>query len=136
MAHLGFQYAAKFVLGESDGQMLAPGSYFTAINVHNPGVEPVRFRKKVAVALPGQKPGRVSKFVTASLKPDQAFDIDPRDIRKIAGPAEPFFTGFVVIESPMELDVVAVYTAAGAERVVATLALERVPARHVFLPTI
>ena len=44
-----FQYAAKFVCGKSDGDELAPGVYFTAINVHNPTERDVTFRKKFAV---------------------------------------------------------------------------------------
>jgi hypothetical protein len=41
-----------------------------------------------------------------------------------------FLKGFVVIESEVELDVVAVYTAAGAQKQVETLHTERVPARR------
>ena len=32
----GFQYAVKFVRGKSAGPVVAPGTYFTAINLHNP----------------------------------------------------------------------------------------------------
>jgi hypothetical protein len=42
--------------------VVAPGRYFTAINVHNPGYTLARLRKKVAVALPGEKAGPVSRF--------------------------------------------------------------------------
>jgi hypothetical protein len=31
-----FQYAARFVCGKSAGQVVAPGVYSTAVNVHNP----------------------------------------------------------------------------------------------------
>ena len=34
-----FQYAAKFVCGKSAGHIVAPGVYFTAVNVHNPKYE-------------------------------------------------------------------------------------------------
>lgn len=130
MPSLRYQYAVKFVLGKSDGRMFVPGSYSTAINVHNPLRRPVVFYKKVAVALPGQKPGRVTDFEPAKLGPDEAFDIDEDDVRRIARSKASPFTGFVVIESPEELDVVAVYTA-GSGRGVKTLALERVPARKI-----
>lgn len=125
-----YQYAVKFVLGKSDGRMFVPGSYSTAINVHNPLRKPVAFYKKVAVALPRQEPGPVTEFLPARLGPDEAFDIDESDIRRIARHKASPFTGFVVIESPEELDVVAVYTA-GSGRGVKTLALERVPARKI-----
>src|SRR5262249_51569475 len=45
-----FEYAVKFVCGKSEGKIVAPGEYFTAINVHNPNDEkPVGFRKKFAI---------------------------------------------------------------------------------------
>jgi hypothetical protein len=124
-----FQYAAKFVCGKGDGRVVAPGVYFTAINVHNPADEAAVFRKKVAVALPGEKPGPVSRFFDARLGPDEAFEIDCPDILRHAATRGDFLKGFVVIETDVELDVVAVYTAAGASRQIETLELERVPAR-------
>jgi hypothetical protein len=53
----GFQYAVKFVCGKGDGNILAPGRYFTAINVHNPTDQTINFSKKFAIALPGERPG-------------------------------------------------------------------------------
>jgi hypothetical protein len=128
--NLFFQYAVKFICGKSDGEILAPGVYFTAINVHNPHYAPVTFRKKVAIALPGEKPGKVSGFFRARLGPDEAFEIDCADIRKHAESDERFIKGFVVIESPVELDVVAVYTASGATGQIETLDIERVSPRR------
>ncbi len=57
-----FQYAVKVVCGKSDGKVVVPGTYLTAINVHNPTEKTIGFRKKFAMALPGQWPGPVSKF--------------------------------------------------------------------------
>ena len=128
-----FQYAAKFFLGKSTGTVLAPGVYFTAINVHNPTYSTVAFRFKIAVALPGVKPGPVSAFFPARLGPDEALEIDSPDILKRAGANAEFLKGFVVIESPVELDVVAVYTASGSTGQIETLHTERVPARRVEL---
>lgn len=71
-----FQYAVKVVLGRSSGDVVAPGEYWTAVNVHNPWYKTVYFRKKVAIALPGEQPGRVSPFFEAKLGPDEAFEID------------------------------------------------------------
>jgi hypothetical protein len=131
-----FQYAAKFVCGKSPGEVVAPGVYFTAVNVHNPTYRTVDLRVKVALALPGLKPGAVSKFYDAKLGPDEALEIDCPDIFnpeifKFREPMQAdFLKGFVVIESEVELDVVAVYTAAGREKQVETLHTERVPARR------
>ena len=124
-----FQYAVKFVCGISDGRVVAPGAYFTAINVHNPNERGIGFRKKFAIALPGERPGPVSKFFDAKLGPDEAFEIDCPDILRRTDTRERFLKGFAVIESALELDVVAVYTAAGATRQVETMEIERVKPR-------
>jgi hypothetical protein len=122
------QYAVKFVCGKPNTPVAAPGQYFTAINVHNPARQPVAFKKKIAVALPGEKAGPVTHFFDVKLGPDEALEIDCPDILKHAR-ARDFLKGFVVIETSFELDVVAVYTAAGSTRQVETLFIERVPQR-------
>jgi hypothetical protein len=124
-----FQYAAKLVCGRPEAEELAPGQYFTAINVHNPTERDVALRKKIAVAGRGERPGPVSNFVDTRLGPDEALEIDCPDLRAHAGADEALLKGFVVIESDVELDVVAVYTAAGDSGQVQTLHMERVPAR-------
>ena len=128
--HSVFQYAVKFVCGKSDGKVVAPGTYLTAVNVHNPSEKTVGFRKKVAIALPGQKAGQVSKFFDSKIGPDEALEIDCVDIFKLTQSNLNFLKGFVVIESEVELDVVAVYTAAGAAGQVETLQVERVSPRR------
>jgi hypothetical protein len=95
-----FQYAVKVVLGKSEGEVVAPGEYWTAINVHNPTYTTVKFRKKVAIGLPSEQPGRVTPFFEAKLGPDEALEIDRRDIFRHAD-SDRFLKGFVVIESPM-----------------------------------
>ena len=126
----GFQYAVKFICGKSPGRILAPGVYFTAINVHNPTRGTISFNKKVAIALPEEKPGRVSQFFEARLRADEALEIDCPDILRHAQSTDEFLKGFVVIQSRVELDVVAVYTAIGGTDRVETLAIERVPPRR------
>ncbi len=124
-----FQYAVKFVCGKSPGRVVAPGEYFTAINVHNPNERGIAFKKKFAIALPGEHAGRVSRFFDAKLGPDEAFEIDCPDIFRRTETTEGFLKGFAVLETPQELDVVAVYTAAGATGRVETMELERVNPR-------
>lgn len=124
------QYSVKFVCGASCGGPVAPGSYFTAINIHNPTDKPIRFRKKVAVALPGERPGHVSAFTFNTLGPDEALEIDCADIYNRVGlPECCFLKGFVVIQSLVELDVVAVYSAAGADKMLETLDIEYIAPR-------
>jgi len=130
-----FQYAAKFVCGKSEGKVVAPGVYFTAVNVHNPTYTTISFRVKLAVAYPGLKPGPVSEFHDARLGPDEALEIDCPDIFnpeifKHAATKADFLKGFIVIESEVELDVVTVYTAAGRDGQIETLHTERVSPRH------
>ncbi len=127
------QYAAKFVCGKSAGSVVSPGVYFTAVNVHNPSDVAIRLRVKVAVALPGLKPGAVSKFMDAKLGPDEALEIDCPDIFKISEMRVDFLKGFVVIQCNTELDVVAVYTASGSTGQIESLHTERVPPRRVEL---
>jgi hypothetical protein len=115
------QYAAKFVCGKAGGEQtetfnVAPGSYFTTINVHNPALtSAVRFRKKFAVANPNEEGGKISEWFAVTLKADQALQIDCGSIYKHLGiAAGTFIDGFAVIQmfntSP-QLDVVGVYTA-------------------------
>jgi hypothetical protein len=127
-----FQYAAKFVCGKTDGDELAPGVYFTAVNVHNPTEREVIFHKKFALpGLESEQSGKTPKEpFDAQLQPDATLEIDCPDVRKHTGVDDGFLKGFVVLESEVELDVVAVYTAAGGDGQVETLHIERVPPRR------
>lgn len=137
------QYAVKLVQGIapklSDASFIAPGRYFTAINVHNPSTcERVRFRWKVALAtLDAGTVSIITPFQDATLRPDEALEIDAVDVaRRLNVRPTQFAKGFVVIESPCELDVVAVYTmlpAGGPIEAPSAVAFhtERVPARKI-----
>ena len=129
-----FQYAVKFICGRSTGDAVAPGVYYTAINIHNPSDDDVTFAKKFAVAFPWQRPGPVSRQIDGKLGPDEACEIDCQEIRERTETDAEFVKGFVVIESKVELDIVAVYTAAGREELVETLYMERVPPRQMGVP--
>lgn len=111
-----FAYSAKFVCGPPRGDLpVVRGTYATTVNIHNPHFQEVNFRKKAVIALPQRDPrGPISEFVREGLKADEALGVDCRDIRDLFGPAiplPPLIEGFVVIYSPVQLDVVAVYTA-------------------------
>ncbi len=135
LERVAFQYAVKFVCGQSKGSVVAPGVYWTAINVHNPNINirGVQFRKTFVIALPGEKPGPVSPSFPASLGPNEALEIDWPDIREhLHYDGDDLLKGFVVIDSGVELDVVAVYTALGPGEQAVTIHTERVPARKRF----
>ena len=129
---LPLQYAVKFVCGKTDKPVgVAPGSYFTLVNVHNPGRETAVFLKKFAVAFPEQKPGPVTELIKAALKPDNAFSVECHEIMERTHSSS-FVEGFMVIESRTELDVVGVYTTVGASGgQIQTMEIERVPVRKV-----
>jgi hypothetical protein len=129
------EYAVKFVCGRSDGEgSFAAGTYFTAINVHNP-TRAARIAEKVALADLG-RPGPMTDLRPGlSLRYDQAIEFDCRWIARrlrAAGITPPdLFTGFLVLQSGSLLDVVAVYTASGRDNGVSTMHTERVPVRRV-----
>jgi len=131
-----FQYAVKIVCGIATDAGAAPspvtpGRYFTAVNIHNPSkCDTVTFLWKVAIA--GiEKAGPVSRFNRAQLGPDQALELDCPQFSRLF-PNLGFIKGYLVIQSPEELDVVAVYTSTTVTQVpVNTFFTERVPARCV-----
>ncbi len=111
-----FQYAAKFVCGTNPAKTfrVVPGTYATAINIHNPNSKRVRFTKKVALTFPPaeQAPGGVSETFEDTLDPDEALEVDCEEIPFGLEPGTPYMKGFVIIKSNRSLDVTAVYTLA------------------------
>src|SRR4051794_13591344 len=92
--HVTFQYTVKVVCGRSTGEVVAPGVYLTAVNVHNPEDTKIRFSPKVAVALPGLKPGRVSNLHDVAL--GQALEVGCPGMRSLAAIKDRFLKGFGV----------------------------------------
>ncbi len=114
-----FQYAVKFLCtsnlpGTSQTTTsLLPGAYATVVNIHNPNSKVAGFRMKLAVATSTEiDPPLISDFIKEKLRPDQATKVDCSRIREFNLQLIHGFEGFLVIESTLSLDVVAVYTAA------------------------
>jgi len=126
-------YAAKFVCGRADEKLVSQGSYFTNVNVHNPSpFNKAVYIKRFAIALPDERPGKISAFFVGSLGPDEAMTIDCNNIYKHTQvPPGTFLEGFALIYALVELDVVSVYTAGHNE--VETFHTERVPPRRLVL---
>ena len=103
-------YAAKFVCGKSDQKIASPGQYFTMINVHNPSpFNRAVYIKRFAIALPEERPGKISNFAGGILGPDEAMTIDCENIYKHTEvPPGQFLEGFALIYALTELDVVGV----------------------------
>ena len=98
-----------------DTAPVVPGLYRTAVNIHNFWENETAFLQKVAIALPQDQPlGPVTQLVQTRLGPNGAVEVDCYNIVAIlAGTASAkaeFLKGFLVIESPVELGVTAVYT--------------------------
>jgi hypothetical protein len=138
-----FQYAVKVtcsLLGTFGEGFLANGTYRTVVNVHNPTTKRVTVGRKVVIAGPENEPASqfsISPFRKVTVEPDGAFQLDCFAISNTFCPIDGVcvdFTaidGFVVIASPVELDVVGVYTVARrSDSEVATHHVELVPGRR------
>jgi hypothetical protein len=122
IAQDSLEYAVKFVCGRSSGGPVAPGTYFTSINIHNPNRDSLVFQFKIATP--------VIRFSPLFLGYDQVLNISCPRIRQILGGIA-FAEGFAVFHSRLPLDVVTVYTAAGAGGLVTTEEVVRTPARTI-----
>jgi len=122
-----FVYSVKFICGSIETAEASrnsfeveppakPANYATAINVHNVAGGDLEFTLQGIVA--GVEPGDVSGSpvsgeATRQLGPNEAIEIDCPEIADLFDPGDVtrrFVTGFVRIESPERLEVVAVYT--------------------------
>ncbi|MFZ5449082.1 MAG: hypothetical protein ACOZFS_10655 [Thermodesulfobacteriota bacterium] len=107
-----FQYAAKLLCtanipGTSQTTpSVLPGVYKTAVNIHNPNDQTVRWRRKISQPELG-----FSKFIEDQLKPDETARVTCDQIQSDFGPFIHGVEGFLVIESTQSLDVIGVYTA-------------------------
>jgi hypothetical protein len=135
-----FQYAVKIVCGEvkpADDNPVAPGRYWTAVNIHNPDkCKDANFWLKIGIAeLNLQSP--VSRYIGPfPLRPDGMVELDCPLIKfmiaeLLVSPPPAFVKGYMVIESDIELDVVAVYSGTAGSSAGNSFHTERVPARCV-----
>ncbi len=114
-----FTYAVKFTCvnevgpaANGDEVPFVPAVYRTVVNVHNPHDQTVTFTKKAVLARSQDLPrGPITIREIEDLAPHQALAVDCIDIQKnLFGGLQPIGDGFLVIESSVELNVVAVYT--------------------------
>jgi len=126
-----YQYAVKFLCtanipGTSQtSTAVLPGVYQTAVNIHNPNPQVVRLRKKLAM-----RSGQISPFLDGQLKPDEATSVDCSQVQSFGTAFIHGFEGFLVIESTLSLDLVAVYTAGPKGGEVSSIDVEHVPERR------
>ena len=139
-----YQYSVKTICtlftNIGFGDAFAPGRYRTVINIHNPTEKKIEIARKFALAgPPGEEAGdfSVTPYKSLTLTDDQAISFNCFDISSFYCPIRGVcvdFTaidGFLVINSPVELDVVAVYSANPTNAEVSTLHTEIIPARRI-----
>ena len=130
------------MFGTFQDDVLVEGLYRTAVNVLNPSDQEVAFGYRVSVAqaagIPPEERGEalVSAPVEATLGPDESLVIACGDIAGLFCPYQDmlcidfaYIDGFVIVRSPVELDVVAVYSARASDGETQTLDVEAVAPR-------
>ena len=133
----GFRYVAKVLCTtgfpggpEAPEPSAAAGTYFRDVTVLNPTAETAEFEYRVSVS--GTP---VSRPVTVELGPDETLSIGCEGLPALFCPIDNlcfdfvFIPGFLIIRSPVELDVVAIYSAREEEGQVQTLDVEPIEAR-------
>ena len=132
--NLRYVYSAKVVCGDPralEGQGAVPQPYVTSINVHNWGDSITTLMKSLIVTIPPgfQRPVRPIRLALDTLRRGEALATDCADLRRRRQGLPAFFEGFVVIESPRPLNVVAVYSVPGGIDVVQIAERDRSPQR-------
>jgi hypothetical protein len=129
-----FEYAAKIVCGVQpkldEVMRLAPGYYATTINIHNPHMEDVIFTSKLVLTYP---PSKIMYRGPRRLIPDGAKRIDCNLLQREFFPngfPSDYIEGFVVIKSPMSLDVTTVFSTATLDGQHSSIEVEPVPERR------
>jgi hypothetical protein len=121
-----YQYTVKYLCGDGDDVVLVRGSYRTAINIHNPYDFLQSICWKVLSPAVDGAPTPPRPWQHADLRADWGMEINCRRISQFAGNIP---TGFVVIRSPNELDVVAVYTVERPDQPVMQLEIKTIAPR-------
>jgi hypothetical protein len=162
-----WNYSVKFVCGVQPPLQTAagaqglgepvvkPGNYATEINIHNYNYREVPLRKKVILLVKDTQPiGREPEsqgpiaFDKITLKPDWATMDDCNRLWQLLNPNAPalpaimpLMVGYLVIISPIDLDIDAVYTAevpgrleVGKDPTGISMDVERVNGKRVYIP--
>ncbi len=144
---VAYQYAVKVtcsLLGPVNDGELANGVYRTVINVHNPNENRVAVAAKVVLPQPvGASPSdlNVTPFKQNIVGPNAGIQFTCGTVAGFFCPIDlngapvcidfAYIDGFVVLYSPAELDVTAVYTARPREGEVTTMDVEQSQARKI-----
>lgn len=78
-------YDVKAICGPNKkGDIIAPGHYWTAINILNSSRDSVKVSAWVSVGLPGLQPGLTNGTADGGLEPGQTMEVDCPTIRRLA----------------------------------------------------
>ena len=132
-----YQYAVKVVHGEVTPETkpvtIGWGLYFTKVNVHNPWNHVVKYWVKLVLSGPdGAQGPSPSPYFPYKLEPDYATEFSQEAFQAIYKELPRCFEGFLVIMSRFPLDIVGVYTGSAGPKQLATMYMERVPARELY----
>lgn len=108
-----YQFSAKLICGGFlDKHLFSPGVYRTVVNIHNPNRETVPFTWQILVAGPvSEGSGARSERFEATIGAEEACFLDCEMAVRLSGMASgAHFDGWLVIETALDFDVVAVYT--------------------------
>ena len=142
-----FQYSVKVfcsLLATFPDHILADGLYRTAVNIHNPTDDKLEIALKVSLAKklsdltseesPSGPPLPRKKVVLGT---NETVEVDCGDIAGFFCPIDglcfdfAYLKGYLVIYSPAELDVVAIYTARTPDGQISAMDVEQVRARKI-----
>jgi hypothetical protein len=93
------------------------------VNIHNPWTKPVKYRRKLASSI------GISEYKWNELKPDGVETITCENMKMFDLHFIHGFEGFLVVESPVSLDVSAVYMA--GDKSVNSIDVEEVKERKI-----
>lgn len=119
-----YLYNVKVVCGPEEGKILAPGIYWTAVNVLNPNFSEVRVDAYVSVGLPELNMGPFDGPKSGVLEPFRAMELDCPAIQSLG--RNEFVKGYALLVSEIPLTVVAVYTQADLDGRASSIHTERV----------
>lgn len=125
---VGPAYRAKFVCGDrppsNDFDAVAPGRYYTALNIYNPSADSVIVRTWIATTAPGFVPGTRVAGPTVTIPSRLAAEMDCGEILRAS--ERHFLKGFIEIRATRPVLVIGVYTVADSVRAV-SIDVERIP---------
>lgn len=131
----GPEYTISFVCGANPSGSLdrvLPGQYATLVNIYNPSNVTETVSLKVTLSFPpgGLEVGDISGFLNKNISTGRSIEVDCDSIRNdifTGNISTTFFTGYLLVEATVAMDVTATYTV-GSVDAVASVNIQKIPA--------